>query len=1103
MPTLPYLTDTSTQLSGTYTTSAAALDNYATSNYVNSFWTTSPTNNYLVYLNRPFGATNGGKVGIGITLPTGVLEMSNSIDPYNLITGARVRFGSKTANTAQAVNSLFSTDEFRIISADAAFNLFTVAYVSNYDDPTPRTYVFFISRTALSMVGDGSFSGNLAVGTTPGTYKCNINGSLNSTSFYQNGTLIDFSSYATNTNLTNNYYNKASTDTLLNAKQPNLTAATTLLGTGGSITGINYNTVINKLTFQSPLSSNATTNLISIDLSSYATNASLTTAQTNNSNYTRDASNVLQTNINTTNTNLTATNTNITNNYYNKASTDTLLNAKEQILIFSSPLTRLTNTIGINLSAYSTSGTDTAYVLKSGSTMTGNLTTGTILTIGGGLVASTLHLTDISTAGWKLQTGGFNLTFTNDSSGTFATKMTLTNAGNLTTIGTITGTTFSGSGASLTNVPYAALTGTVPFYTKSEADTLLNAKEQILTFSSPLIRTTNTISINLGSYSTSGTDPAYVLKTGSTMTGLLTGTTINATTALQEAGTNLSSKYLALAGGTLTGTLNGTTINASTNLQEAGTNLSSKYLALAGGTLTGTLNGTTINASTNLQEAGTNLSSKYLALAGGTLTGNLTGTNITGTKVSSADATGVNAACLGRQLNVVGTNAVMRIWRDSTTNAATMEFMSGPMTSGTSYTKLWDMGCGGTTDTNYFFIRDRKPPTTAEFRLFINDAGNTGMGTTSPVSKLDVRGTIYSQTSVIADITNIGATNNYQLRLSPPSTATQYAIIQSIYQSASIVYTPLILQASGGNVGIGNEIPLGTLSIGRPDFTTSDGTLVISKNGGGNRNFKFGYDASFNFCMGDFGGATSGNTWNSSQFNINWNTGNVGIGAINQSPKLYVNGTTYLNGATTVNSSLAVNGDLTVQDGYSIRFGSGGTDGRIYRTGGQVYIEADDLIYFKSTFGGANGYFNQGTLYMPSTITTDAAVVSPVYICNGETYAYNSNWNSTTQSGWFVGLNRFWGSGHAYVNLVIYLIGGGGTNAYCWFGRLFLSIAGNGTSPAPNGGIISVNTDYRNPSSGNYTINVVSLFDANGNNVAWITVQGGVFAGNIKVKMYG
>ena len=36
MPSLPYLTDTSTQLTGTYTASTSALDNYITSNYVSN-----------------------------------------------------------------------------------------------------------------------------------------------------------------------------------------------------------------------------------------------------------------------------------------------------------------------------------------------------------------------------------------------------------------------------------------------------------------------------------------------------------------------------------------------------------------------------------------------------------------------------------------------------------------------------------------------------------------------------------------------------------------------------------------------------------------------------------------------------------------------------------------------------------------------------------------------------------------------------------------------------------------------------------------------------------------------------------------------------------
>jgi len=399
---------------------------------------------------------------------------------------------------------------------------------------------------------------------------------------------------ATNTNLANNYYNRTSTDTLLAAKQPNLTSATTLLGTGGNITGIDYNKITtNPLSFTTPLSKSVA-NVVSIDLSSYATNSSLTTTQTNNSNYTKDASNILQTNINTTNTNLTATNTNITNNYYNKTSTDTLLNAKEQILTFLSPLTRTTNTISINLGSYSTTGTDPNFLKLIGGTMTGLLTGTTI------------------NATIALQEAGANLT-----SKYLRLDGTNTMTGNLSTTGTITGTTFSGSGANLNNIPYTALTGTVPFYTKTETDTLLtttrtnnsnyafnisnilntnssnyasnisnvllinynslntttntnlannyynktstdtllNAKEQILTFSSPLIRTTNTISINLGSYSTTGTDPNFLKLIGGTLTGTLNGTIINASTNLQEAGTNLSSKYLLLSGGNITGNL--------------------------------------------------------------------------------------------------------------------------------------------------------------------------------------------------------------------------------------------------------------------------------------------------------------------------------------------------------------------------------------------------------------------------------------------------------------------------------------------------------------------------------------------------------------------
>ena len=50
------------------------------------------------------------------------------------------------------------------------------------------------------------------------------------------------------------------------------------------------------------------------------------------------------------------------------------------------------------------------------------------------------------------------------------------------------------------------------------------------------------------------------------------------------------------------------------------------------------------------------------------------------------------------------------------------------------------------------------------------------------------------------------------------------------------------------------------------------------------------YLNNFNFCIGDFGDSVSGNTWRPTDFNINWNTGNVGMGILNTTYKLNVNG---------------------------------------------------------------------------------------------------------------------------------------------------------------------------------------------------------------------
>jgi hypothetical protein len=56
---------------------------------------------------------------------------------------------------------------------------------------------------------------------------------------------------------------------------------------------------------------------------------------------------------------------------------------------------------------------------------------------------------------------------------------------------------------------------------------------------------------------------------------------------------------------------------------------------------------------------------------------------------------------------------------------------------------------------------------------------------------------------------------------------------------------------------------------------------------------------------------------------------------------------------------------ITIPSGGVINFGEG--DGRIYRTGGNVYIESDDIIYFKTA--GSIITFNSGTANFPGMIT--------------------------------------------------------------------------------------------------------------------------------------
>jgi len=254
--------------------------------------------------------------------------------------------------------------------------------------------------------------GNVGIGTTTNSsYNLYVNGSINSTSLYQNGSLIDFANFTTDNELTNG----------LALKQDNLTSSTNLLGIGSSITQIDYNNIsLNSLYFTSPLSKD------------------------------------------------------------------------------------VNNNVSINLDSYSTTGSDTNYVLKSGSTMTGSLNIindTSRLTFGSRTQDFLLDLFS-GTYGLGIENLAINYKVPSIAEHKFYSGPT--NTVTFSSGGLITANSFSGSGSNITNIDYNKI------------------NVNPLTFISPLSKdVNNNVSINLGSYSTTGSDTNYILKTGGIMSGSL------------------------------------------------------------------------------------------------------------------------------------------------------------------------------------------------------------------------------------------------------------------------------------------------------------------------------------------------------------------------------------------------------------------------------------------------------------------------------------------------------------------------------------------------------------------------------------------------------
>ncbi len=286
----------------------------------------------------------------------------------------------------------------------------------------------------------------------------------------------------------------------------------------------------------------------------------------------------------------------------------------------------------------------------------------------------------------------------------------------------------------------------------------------------------------------------------------------------------------------------------------------------------------------------------------------------------------INSTKANRALNLVSTDAVMRIWRvtDATAFSPGVELIWGNQPNqGDEGNFWWDFYLDGLTGS--FNIRDRSFGQGNETRMVIDTSGNVGIGTTNPDEKLHVAGALKIENMVA------GSTSDSLVTWDPADSKLKvisYTGLSSdndwtidndtLYSAADSTVT-----IKYGNVGIGTTTPVTPLHVyGRGAFgntvnstkanralnlVSTDAVMRIWRvtdatafspgveliwgnqpNQGDEGNFWWdfyldGLTGSFNIRDRSFGQG------NETRFAID-NAGNVGIGTINPDEKLHVAG---------------------------------------------------------------------------------------------------------------------------------------------------------------------------------------------------------------------